>query len=384
RKVVNETVKYPNVVYEIMNEPFGGGQTKEDNLPMRVKWNDTMLGVIYEITQGKRLIFYNELQPGDIAAWKHSTDVTKSTLNYHHLDGVTFHVDARNFDPKTRLTSDLLSELVVQVSTDTVDEHLREDGPYNQAATTHAFANHMMFQAEALSNAAAQGIGSASPPPTLFNLPDFIGRWWKLPEWSTPNFFPHLAHVVNDDATIVDLNQDTDQFTMQGRVVSIGPGTLTSFNQLSGKLATFDIEFPEPERMQPPVPLPNVTLLQFFRDNIVQVFRKLEPARDLLYPFYFKWERISVVPADSPIQPFYMFIYPDRKLVTHNKADFVKNSDAIIKEISPDQIVIFNNTNQKRNVWNYTFSNQNQQLTIVRVLVNKDDTPLTQTFRRLL
>ena len=376
-KVVSETMQYPNVVYEIMNEPIHKLPAPPDAEGIRANWANAVIPAIYSLTQGQRFIFYNDhtkiLSPPDrgqdIKAWQ-----AIPNSNFRMLDGVIFHGDVKEINPDA-LKWTFRDKLIIQVSSDT---HTDETQAYNLQTTNNAFANHMMFQAEVNSDEAAQGIGGATPPPTLFNLPDFIGRWWKLPAQSTPNFFPHLAHVVNPDATVVDLNQDTDQFTMQGRIVGIGPGTLTSFNKLSGNTATFAVEFPEPEAVRPPVPLPNVILLQFTRDDIVQVFRKLD-ARDPLYRFYFKWERISVTPPDAPIPPFYMFIYPDRSLVTHRVADFVINNRATITNISPTQIFIHSATNNTDSIWNYRFANGDQQLTL-----EKADKSLTQVYRRLL
>jgi hypothetical protein len=381
-KVVSETMHFPNVVYEIMNEPIHNPSVKEQRAAeaaVRANWANALIPAIYNLTQRQRYIFYNDHsgldswtnRGRDIMAWE-------TLKNFGMLDGVIFHGDVKEVNPE-KLGWTFRNQLIIQVSS---DNHTDETQDYNLKTTNNAFANHMMYQAEALTDEAAQGIGSASPPPTLFNLPDFIGKWWKLTAQSTPNFFPHLVHVVNPDATVVDLNQDTDQFTMQGRIVSIGPGTLTSLNSLSGKMATFDIEFPEPERMRPPVPLSNVTLLQFTRDNIVQVFRKLDE-RDRLYRFYFKWERVSVVPPDTPIPPFYLFIYPDRLLVTRRVSDFVENNRATITNISTTQIFI-HNANNVESVWNYTFANKDPQLTLAKVLLKPDDKPLTQTYRRLL
>lgn len=373
RKVVGDTVKYPNVVYEIMNEPFGGGQAGD--VPARVKWNDTMLGVINEITQRKRLIFYNELIRGDIAAWRKST----TTANYSKLDGVIFHGNAKTFEPDN-LGQGILGELVIQVSTDTHNSVEREDPGYNTATTTHAFAKHMMFQSEA-GDRAAPGILDSETPPTQLKLPPLIGKWLKLPDPRTTDNFPHLLHVQNPDGTVIDLNQDTDAITFAGRAVAVTPKTVLfrkdpAKGMRIGPATLFSYEFVAAEPPEPRTPggLRQITL-EFARNNNTQVFRKLNE-HDLLYPFFFKWERTSVTPA-STVLPYFAFYYPDKTLITRRVSDLVVNNRAKVTSITATQISIHSETMSSDSVWNYRFTNDRQQMTL-----EKPDHSVVQVFIR--
>lgn len=370
RKVVGDTVKYPNVVYEIMNEPFAGGQAGD--VPARVKWNDTMLGLIHEITQGKRLIFYNELTHGDIAAWRKST----TTANYSKLDGVTFHGNAKTFDPNG-LGQGILGELIIQVSSDTHDGVEREQPGYNTATTEHAFANHMMFQAEA-GDKAAPGIRDAKTPPTQLKLPPLIGKWLKLPDPRTTDNFPHLVHVQYPDGAVADINQDTDVITMRGRAVAVTPQTILFRNDVTHGTGLFSYEFTEtePPAPRPPGALPQIRL-EFTRNNNTQVFRQLKES-DPLYRFFFEWERTSVTPAGNA-PPYFAFFYPDRTLITRRVSDFVVNNRAKVTNITATQIFIHSDTLSNDTVWNYSFTNDRQQMTL-----EKSDHSVVQVFRRMV
>ena len=378
-KVMQSTVDFPNVCYEIMNEPEGGPIDLQ-GIPLRVRWANEIVGVIHSFTQGKRFIFYNDMTgftAGDLVKW-----ASLSNSNYDKLDGVIFHGDIQNYNPDDSqhpLNAAVRRDKIIQVSSDT---HTDPSHDYNLSAAKNAFTHHMIFQSETNADTANRGIRDAML--TFARLPQFVGRWWKIPGQSTPpDFFPHVAHVINADATVVDLNQDTDQFTMLGRIVGIWPDKLSSWNNLgdpSRQPLTFNYEFTE--RLQPPL-----TFLQFVRENTVQVFRKLDQ-RDLHYPFYFKWERISVIPVTSPIPPFHLFFYPDNTLVAHPpdpKNYQVVYNKGTVSEITATQITILSSTmNNKKTTWNYFFRKNNQELTLEKVLTAEDNQPLTQIFHRLL
>jgi hypothetical protein len=370
--VVSATLEYPNVVYEIMNEPIHNpatpGKQEEESLK-RVTWADTILGGIYGLTQGRRFIFYNDhtfpKQTGeqvhargqDILKWK----TTASLKNFVHLDGVIFHGDVKTFNPD-KLDRDITEKLIVQVSTDALPDAQKEDTNYILATTNNAFGHDMMFQAEAARETTATAVGSAMPPPTLFKLPPFVSAWVKIAENPATNF-PHLVYVQNADGTLINLNPDKDTLTMRGRVTQLDAWKLVFWNDLLKTSGTYNYHFRN-----------NFLELVFERDGKTQVFRRYTGR---IVPFVSQWEKVSENPV-TQIQKYFLFFYPDNTFVTRRVSDFQVNNRGHVATLTLTQISLHSDTLNNDTTWNYSFTSQGQQLTL-----EKTDHSWTQVFRRV-
>jgi hypothetical protein len=361
-KLVMSTMEYPNVVYEIMNEPGhkpDNSVTPEQQMSRRVKWADAVVGAIYANTQGKRFIFYNDhtslsnwqTRGQDIIQWAQPNN---GTHNFARLDGVIFHGNVKAVNPD-QLNLTLRKNLIVQVSTDAFTEQDRE---YHRLTTVNAFTHHMMFQAEAdpveipdnLNSAA--GIGSAVPAPTLFKLPPFVATWVKTGETPPATGVPHVCYTQNADASMVAMNQDTDRPTQQGRVVQLYANKIAFWNETLQRVGVQ--EFTLTDNAQ--------TLTLKRADGGTQTFQKyLGP----LQPFLYQWERISDT-APSPPAPFFVFFYPDGTLRVRNVSDFAVTNNAHVSFDAPqsNQIRIKSDTFHNDVIWNYSFSADGRQLTL--------------------
>jgi hypothetical protein len=221
RKVVTETLGFWNVVFEIMNEPTAATPAA------RAAWANTIVGVINCITRGRRLIFYNDhshseagTRPGgaDVNAWR-------TLSHYGALDGVIIHGDP-NKVMDTRETAWLFTgEKLIQASSDThlipdvpEDQQEREQLAWNKATTTTLFSRRVIYQAEAGSNRAADGIGQATPPPTKIVSAPFLGDWNK-----TSTDPPHFHLRFSSSGRYFAVNPAEDTVTTQGRLVSFTP-----------------------------------------------------------------------------------------------------------------------------------------------------------------
>lgn len=355
-KVLDSTVEYPNVCYEIMNEPTRGDTVA--NIPERIRWADAIVGTIWRHTQGKRFIFYNDLSAqlaSDVLTWQSSQNALP---NYGKLDGITFHGDFSDFDP-TSLANVIRQDLIIQVSSDTFTN---ESTAYNKTTAQNAFGAHMMFQAEAVNETAADGIGSALPPPTILRLAPLVATWIKISE--NPPTVPHLFYTQNADGTLVSMNPDNDNVSMRGRVIRFDSGKLWLWNPATQSVGKHRYSFQN-----------NGLQLTLVRDDgWTQVFKKYQGG---LAPFFYQWQKISDDPPSS--QPlFYLFIYPDNSLVTRRMSDFVINNKGHITSVTPTQIGIHSDFLNNDVTWNYQFSDHGQQLTLQR-----QNPTFTQVFRRV-
>jgi hypothetical protein len=155
---VAQTKNNWNVFYEIMNEPMQGSVND------RINWADWVVGVIHGVTNGSRLIFYNDHTGGargqDVNAWKQSTTLQ----NYDKFHGVIFHGAATDYVPNDPPYK-FLNDKIFQISSDGQPKAAVNDFQTNKNWCAHAFAHKMMFQAESNSTEAARGIGFNSPTP---------------------------------------------------------------------------------------------------------------------------------------------------------------------------------------------------------------------------
>lgn len=374
-KLVSSTVEFPNVVYEIMNEPI---HTFNDarNPAKRARWADAIVGVIHRHTQGKRFIFYNDHTslnswPGrgqDVIFWGQPNS---GTSNFAKLDGVIFHGNVKAVDPEA-FGWTFAKKLIIQVSTDTFTGQNKD---YHRLTTENAFGHHMMFQAEAIpveipdeQNAAA-GIGSAVPAPTLFKLPPFVATWVKTGE-NPATGFPHVCYTQNADASMVVMNSDTDRLSQQGRVVQLYANKIAFWNEALQRVGVQ--EFTLTDNSQ--------TLTLKRPDGGTQTFKKYVGP---LQPFLYQWERISDT-APSPPAPFFMFFYPDGTLRTRRVSDFEVNNHARVTLVTtqPRQIHIHSDTLNNDSVWNYGFTADGRQLTLERVTTDPAQA-VTRVYRRV-
>jgi hypothetical protein len=269
-------VEFPNVVYEIMNEPT---HTYSDarNPAKRARWADAIVGAIYLHTKGKRFIFYNDHTslsswPGrgqDIIFWGQPNNGTK---NFSKLDGVIFHGNVEKVNPEA-FGWTFAQKLIIQVST---DGYTGQDRDYHRRTTVNAFQHGLMFQAEAVDDPdAAAGIGSAVPAPTLFKLPPFVGTWVKTGETPTTNF-PHLIITQNADAGMVVMNPDTDLIVQQGRVVQLYANKIGFWNETLQRVGVQEYAFTNNSQ----------TLTLKRADGGTQTFQKYAGP---LAPFLYQW-----------------------------------------------------------------------------------------------
>lgn len=375
-KLVSSTVEFPNVVYEIMNEPI---HTFSDarNPAKRARWADAIVGVIYRHTQGKRFIFYNDHTslnswPGrgqDVIFWGQPNN---GTSNFTKLDGVIFHGNVEAVNPEA-LDWAFAKKLIVQVSTDTFTG---KDRDYHRRTTENAFTHHMMFQAEAVpveipddKNAAA-GIGSAVPAPTLFKLPPFVATWVKTGETPATGF-PHVCYTQNADTSMVAMNPDTDQLTQRGRVIQLYANKIAFWNETLQRVGVQ--EFTLTDNSQ--------TLTLKRADGGTQTFKKYVGP---LQPFLYQWERISDT-APSPPAPFFVFFYPDGTLRTRNISDFAVTNNARVTfdMTQPNQIRIKSDTFHTDVVWNYSFTADGRQLTLAKAVADPAQA-VTRVYKRVV
>lgn len=374
-KVVTSTLEFPNVVYEIMNEPIHTFSDARNPLK-RARWADTIVSAIYRRTQGRRFIFYNDHtnlqnwpQRGeDIIRWAENN----GTSNFTKLDGVIFHGDVKAVNPG-QLNPTLHKNLIIQVSTDTFTGQNRD---YHRRTTENAFTHHMMFQAEAAHDEtvaddqnAAAGIGSALPAPTLFKLPPLVATWIKTGE--TPaTAFPHVCYTQNADASMVAMNPDTDLLTQRGRVVQLYANKIAFWNETLQRVGVQEFTLTN-----------NSQNLMLKRDAGTQTFKKYVGP---LQPFLYQWERISDT-APSPPAPFFVFFYPDGTLRVRNMSDFaVTNHAHVTFDVpQPNQIRIKSDTFNSNMIWNYSFADEGRQLTLEKVTADPAQA-VTRVYRRLV
>jgi|GEM_PF-3511484 len=375
RQVVAATLEYPNVVYEIMNEPIHSpahkdqpGKDKESI--ERATWANTIVGVIHSLTQGKRFIFYNDhsglggtpqdpfINRGqDVLNWREQKD---KLTNYQYLDGVIFHGDARSVHPDKEAPWLFREDLMIQVSTDTVDG---SDLDYSRETANNAFANHMIYQAETNSEAAANGIHDAVPAPTILKLTPLVGTWIKTGE-EPASPVPRLFYTQKADGSLISLNPDTDHVSMQGQVTRFFAGGIQFWNEATKTVSKHKCTL-----------LSGNQQLQLERDDgWIQKFKRYDGP---LTPFFYQWERISDAPV-STVPPFFLYIYPDNTLVTRRKSDLLVNNRGRITKVTGSQISIHSDTLNNDNTWNYHFSADGGHLTL-----EKTDHSFTQVFRRV-
>lgn len=219
KKVVESTRGFANVVYEIMNEPTEGDPANPDRNPMiRATWANKITELINSLTDGKRLVFYNDhsgnlndvtTRGKDVIYWKANKSVLTS---YDKCHGVIFHGNPRIIDaykPDGTAQYSFSADKLFEVSTDAfgnsnANGELREQEEWNQQTTNTAFARHQLYQAEAGSVPAAKGIAEAVPNPTILLLAPFL-FYWRKTSVGGPQFYllfePNGRYLAVDPLT---------------------------------------------------------------------------------------------------------------------------------------------------------------------------------------
>lgn len=347
RKVVMETREFPNVVYEIMNEPVN---FSDHNLAV---WANTILSLIAPLIQNRRLVFYNThngfsavgnlaARGKDVKDWK----ANAATLTaYDRFDGVILHGYPNQYDPEKFDDNlwDWAPDKLLQASSDAFDEDDRNDPDWNRAAATTLFSRRQMFQAESTDDHAALGIRDASPKPTIINLPPFLGCWDK-----TSNAGPHFNLRFDGTNRFVGFEPDSDQVLQQGRLVSFDDTTFTvlSDGQTTPLTYTYSLS-------------PDRQTLTYTRGTLTQVFVRIPFDYE---PFLFGWQKFF----ESTPSPFPNFLlYFGKKgaeLVTTvrdpaNPATIIDQGKVL--EIYPDrflpQVKIFAQLLNGAPTYNYDF-----------------------------
>ena len=211
RKVVGETLDFWNVVFEIMNEPTAASPAA------RARWGNTIVNVINCMTRGRRLIFYNDHSHSEEGTRAGGADVNAwlTLSHYGALDGVIIHGDPNDVLDTQEPDWDFVGEKLIQASSDTHDDVEREQTDWNRTTTNTLFTRRVIYQAEASSDAAAAGIGQASPPPTKIMRAPFLGDWNK-----TSTDAPHFHLRFSSSGRYFAISPAEDRVLTQGRLFS--------------------------------------------------------------------------------------------------------------------------------------------------------------------
>lgn len=218
RKVVGETLDFWNVAFEIMNEPTAAQPSA------RAAWANTIVGVINCVTRGRRLIFYNDHSHSEAATRDGGADVNawRALSHYGALDGVIIHGDPNKVMDTREPAWLFTGEKLIQASSDThtalipgTNREEREDLEWNKRTTSTLFSRRVIFQAEASSNGAADGIGRATPSPTKIESAPFLGDWNKTSA-DPPPFYLRFS----SSGRYFAVSPSEDRVIAQGRLLS--------------------------------------------------------------------------------------------------------------------------------------------------------------------
>ncbi len=345
RQVVERTVEYWNVVYEIMNEP--SGQEDDANLTLRATWADETVGIINNITKGRRLIFFNDFHGGkDVNKWK-----ALNLPNYEALDGVIFHGDPNLVSPDTNASWKFRGDKVIQASSDGFNETTREGRPWNRTTADHLFNQKVVFQAEAVSGEAATGIKNAAKGPTIIKRAPFMGNWDKTPSWG-PDFFLQF----NANGRYVAVDTPNDKVMTSGRLVSFtddtftvepdGQAQLTYKYTLSGDTLSYHL-------------VTDATRLQIFK-------RFSDP----IEPFIYWWEKVGQDPQST--RPLFNLYFRPDKTYTGRRLDtgeiLARGTVLSINDTLGE--IVLKPDGQDPQTWGYRFSNAGQSMRLTNAAVN--------------
>jgi hypothetical protein len=289
-KVVRETREFPNVVYEIMNEP---GNPSSHVLAV---WANTIMGVIAPLIQGRRLVFYNDhsgfgadggnlpARGKDVKDWK--TNAATLTA-YDRLDGVILHGDPRLYDPAHFDDNGWTwaHDKLLQGSTDAFGD-LRNDYNWNKQTTNKLFARRQVYQAESTKDAAANGIKDANPlKTTIINLPPFLGCWDK-----TSTTGPHFNLRFDGKNRFVGFDPVSDQILTQGKLTGFDATTFSVIpdGQTTPQTYTYSLSADR-------------QTLTYTKGTLTQVFVRMAFDYE---PFLFGWQKFF----ESTVSPFPDFL----------------------------------------------------------------------------
>jgi hypothetical protein len=354
-KVVSETLDHWNVVFEIMNEPTGGQPAG------RAAWGDMIVGVINCLTKGRRLIFYNDHSqaqgfPGggaDVNAWH-------GLPNYDALDGVIFHGDPNNVFDTTEPQWNFTADKLIQASSDTHDAAQREQTGWNTTTTNHLFNRGVIYQAEASTNAAADGIKAANP--TLITRAPFLGNWNK----TSPDL-PYFQLHFDASGRYFAFDPTGDVVFAQGQIVSFtaqqfvvkpdGRPPLTYNYMLSPDGKTLTQTAVANGRTQ--------TFQRFIGD---------------IEAFLYGWKKLPENPPTG-VKPFFLYFHQDGSFVAHDLNDrhVVNQGRVVLIACDPPKISFSSTTLGTQIDYSYSFMNNGTRLRLTR-LDNNHSQDFSRTF----
>lgn len=346
-KVVTETLGFWNVVFEIMNEPTGGGSA------VRARWADIITGVINNYTKGRRLIFYND-HSFDPTHPKGGQDVNhwRTLPNYHALDGVIFHGDPNTFAPDNTSAWEFTAEKLIQASSDTHDAVERELRIWNRDTTSQLFDRHMSFQAEAAKTSAADGIGQASPPPTKILHAPFFGNWNKI---STDP--PHFHLQINANGRYFAMNPTADTVTTQGRIVRYNDQQFVTKPDGDANEITFAYTV-------------SADGMELSYTNVVtgrkQTFRRYVGD---IEPFLYGWKKVGEI-SPSGVPVFLLYFRQDNTFAARDIQNFqnILNQGRVSSITNnPPQMIFHSTTNNTQIPYTYFFYNNGRSLRITNL-----------------
>ncbi|HEX8720113.1 MAG TPA: hypothetical protein VF736_05685 [Pyrinomonadaceae bacterium] len=353
-KVVTETLSFWNVVFEIMNEPT------EAQPPVRANWGNTIVNVINCVTRGRRLIFYNDHSHYQAEHREGGADVNawRGLSHYGALDGVIIHGDPNNVMDTREPAWLFTGEKLIQASSDThliegvpEEEQEREDRAWNKATTTALFRRAVIFQAEASSTNAADGIGQATPPPTKIVRAPFLGDWNK-----TSTDAPHFHLRFSSSGRYFAISPVEDKVTTQGRLVSFTPTQFVV--QPDGQpQQTFNYTLSPDGRV---LTYTNVA------NQRTQTFQRFSGD---IQAFLYGWKKIGErEPSAAP--RFFLYFRQDGTFVARNPDDpqQIMNQGRVNSIICPQGKMRFDSTTQGTQVeYFFLFTKNGTRLRIARV-----------------
>ncbi len=334
RKVVESTVEYWNVVYELMNEP--SGQETAEQLTLRANWADRMVGVINNITKGRRLIFFNDFHDGkDVNKWK-----ALNLPNYEALDGVIFHGDPNNVNPDAREAWHFRGDKVIQASSDAFKDEFRDDRSWSRTTANNLFDRKIIFQNETLSTEAAYGIKLATKGPSVIKRAPFLGNWDKT-SGPGPDFF--LQFNASGRYLAMDTANDV-ALAARGRLVSFtnngfvlqpdGQAQIEYAYTLSGDTLKFN-------------PVSDATRVQTFK----RFYGPIEP-------FIYWWEKTGQEPGGT--RPFFnLYFRPDGTFAARalDTGNILNQGTVTAINDTLGQIVFHSSISNQDETWSYRFYN---------------------------
>jgi hypothetical protein len=348
-----------------MNEPTEGDSKT------RATWANAIAQQINSLTEGKRLIFYNDhtgnltdvtTRGKDVIYWK----ANKATLTaYDKCHGVIFHGNPRIIDsykadgtPQWSFSADKL----FQVSTDAFGDRnasgeLREQEAWNQQTANIAFARHQLYQAEAVTSAAAKGLAEAIPNPTILLLAPFLYYWRK-----TSSAGPQFYLLFESNGRYAAVDPLTNNVLQQGVVDHVTKQSFFVMRDGETTLREFRYSF-SPDGLQ-------LTYSNTDTPPFTQTFKRLTESYD---QFVSHWQKTS---TSGP--QFALLFGPSGRYDTVDLNTDQPLDRGYVDGVTSQEFTTLRDGETALRTFRYSFSADKQTLTYTNVNNN-----FTQTFKRL-